>query len=395
MVTKEWINLKILSIDTASSVCGVSIMENTNLICKLDCDTGTTHSENLMPMIKDAFAKCNLSLNDIDLIVCDKGPGSFTGIRIGVATAKAFCDSFSINCVGISSLEALAYNIKENGLICSLIDCKNNNCYFALYRHENDNYTELVSPTANNIDDALEMLGSFPNNIFFVGDGAVSYKDKILSKSSAYKIANGNNNVLNSYSLGLAGLHKFSTFKDINESTDILPLYLKKPQAQVQLEEKLKNINIAQMTLEDFYAIENIFSSDFDAFWSANILKEELQANSSKFLVAKYKDEVVGFAGFKVLVDEADIMNIAVKKSYRCNGIGSLLLNNLIDLFNSFHLHSLNLEVSEKNVVAIKLYKKFGFKVVSIRKNYYPDSSNAIVMKWNITLNPSKNYGSC
>ena len=174
-----------------------------------------------------------------------------------------------------------------------------------------------------------------------------------------------------------------------------MPLYLKKPQAQVQLEEKLKNINITQMTLEDFYAIEYIFSSDFDAFWSANILKEELQANSSKFLVAKYKDEVVGFAGFKILVDEADIMNIAVKQSYRCYGIGSLLLSSLIDLFSSFHLHSLNLEVSEKNVAAIKLYKKFGFKVVSIRKNYYPDSSNAIVMKWNITLNPSKNYGSC
>ena len=387
--------MKILSIDTASSVCGVSIMENTNLICQLDCNTGTTHSEDLMPMIKDAFSKCNLSLKDIDLIVCDKGPGSFTGIRIGVATAKAFCDSFSINCVGISSLEALAYNIKDDGLICSLIDCKNNNCYFALYKLEKDNYTEFVSPAANNIDDALEILGSFPNNIIFVGDGAVSYKDKILSKSSEYKIANGNDNVLNSYSLGLAGLHKFSTCKDIDESTDILPLYLKKPQAQVQLEEKLKNIDIMPMTLDDFYAIENIFSSDFDAFWNANILKEELQSNSSKFLVAKFKNEVIGFAGFKILVDEADIMNIAVKQSYRCNGVGSLLLKSLIDLFNSFHLHSLNLEVNEKNIVAIKLYKKFGFKEVSIRKNYYPDNSNAIIMKWNVTPNRSKKFNNC
>ena len=158
----------------------------------------------------------------------------------------------------------------------------------------------------------------------------------------------------------------------------------------MQLEEKLKNIDIMPMTLDDFYAIENIFSSDFDAFWNANILKEELQSNSSKFLVAKFKNEVIGFAGFKILVDEADIMNIAVKQSYRCNGVGSLLLKSLIDLFNSFHLHSLNLEVNEKNIVAIKLYKKFGFKEVSIRKNYYPDNSNAIIMKWNVGDTPNR-----
>ena len=79
--------MKILSIDTASSICGVSILDEKKLLCRLDCDTGRTHSENLMPMIRDAFEKVNLSLSDMDLIVCDKGPGSFTGIRIGIATA--------------------------------------------------------------------------------------------------------------------------------------------------------------------------------------------------------------------------------------------------------------------------------------------------------------------
>ena len=69
--------MKILSIDTASDVCGISILDDKKSLCNLDENTGRTHSENLMPMIKDAFAKCNLSLNDIDLIVCDIGPRFF------------------------------------------------------------------------------------------------------------------------------------------------------------------------------------------------------------------------------------------------------------------------------------------------------------------------------
>ena len=129
--------MKILSIDTSSNICGVSILDDSNLICNLDNDTGRTHSENLMPMIKGALSKSNLTLNEIDLIVCDIGPGSFTGIRIGIATVKAFNDSLNIPCIGISSLEALAYNINNNSsLVCSILDSKNDNCYFALYERK-------------------------------------------------------------------------------------------------------------------------------------------------------------------------------------------------------------------------------------------------------------------
>lgn len=372
--------MKILSIDTASDICGISIMENENSICQLDYNTGRTHSETLMPMIQDIFAKSNLSLKDIDLIVCDKGPGSFTGIRIGISTAKAFSDSLSLHCIGISSLESLAYNIKESGLICSIINCKNNNCYFALYKLENGLYEELIPPSANNIDCVLELLNKYNSKILFVGDGTISYKDKILSKSPLFVITSENNNSLNSYSLGLAGLHKFRTCQKLDEELDILPLYLKKPQAQVQLEEKFNHINISPMTLEDFSSIESIFSLDFDEFWNTNILKEELKCNSSKFLVAKYNNEVIGLAGFKILVDSADIMNIAVKKTYRSHGVGTLLLKNLIDLFHSLKLNSLNLEVNENNKIAINLYEKTGFKIISTRKNYYPNNENAIIM---------------
>lgn len=239
--------MKILSIDTASNICGVSILEDDKLICNLDTDTGRTHSENLMTMIEEAFNKTNLSLKNIDLIACDIGPGSFTGIRIGVATTKAFNDSLNIPCIGVSSLEALAYNLKnninENDIICSIIDCKNDNCYFALYEKKNNILETLIEPEAESVEACLSILKSYyedtleKTSIYFVGDGSEVYKNFIQETFPSAKFAEASLNNLNSYSLGLAGLNHFNNG---SISKEVLPLYLKKPQAQRLLEEKEK-----------------------------------------------------------------------------------------------------------------------------------------------------------
>jgi tRNA threonylcarbamoyl adenosine modification protein YeaZ len=227
--------LKILAIDTASNICGVSILEDTNLICNMDISTSRTHSENLMPLIQKAFNTTKLSLSDISLICCDIGPGSFTGIRIGVATAKAFSDSINIPCSSVSSLESLAYSIKNNGLICSIIDCKNDNCYFALYNLIDSKYLELIPPSANSLEDVIKILRNYSETITFVGDGSIIYNSKLAQNIPNSIFADDKLNYLNSYNVGLCGLNKFKT----NSSLEFLPLYLKKPQAQRQLEEKL------------------------------------------------------------------------------------------------------------------------------------------------------------
>lgn len=356
--------MKILSIDTASDICGISILEDNHLICQLDENTGKTHSENLMPMLDRAFKQTNLTLKDIDLLVCDKGPGSFTGIRIGIATVKAFHDSLGIPCTSVSSLEAFAYSIDQDGLIASMIDCKNNNCYFALYERKNSEYFEILAPTAITIEEAMDFCQekiSSSSPITFVGDG----------------IASSIQNQLNSYSLGLAGYDKFKK----NALEEVLPSYLKKPQAQRQLEEKSKNIEISSMTQEDLKQIANLPFSDFDDFWTYSILQDELKSENSYYLVAKSNDEIVGFAGIKLLADKADIMNIAVKKTFRNQGIGSLLLKNLMQLSQEKKLTSIFLEVMEENYPAIHLYKKFGFKQVGIRKNYY-QGKNGLLMSY-------------
>ena len=103
-------------------------------------------------------------------------------------------------------------------------------------------------------------------------------------------------------------------------------------------------------------------------------------SDSSLYIVAKKQNEIIGFAGIKIIIDEADIMNIVVKKSYRNNGIGSLLLENLILISNKKNLNFINLEVDCKNTIAINLYKKFGFEEISLRKNYYKNN-DAMIMK--------------
>ena len=134
------------------------------------------------------------------------------------------------------------------------------------------------------------------------------------------------------------------------------------------------------MTLEDFKLISENLLADFDEFWNASTLQDELLSKNSKYFVAKQNDQIVGFAGIKIMMDEADIMNIVVKKNYRNQGIGNLLLTNLIDLSKKLNLYSITLEVMEENYPAIHLYKELGFKECGIRKNYYQDK-NGIIMK--------------
>ena len=140
------------------------------------------------------------------------------------------------------------------------------------------------------------------------------------------------------------------------------------------------NFTFKKMDIQDLEEIKDILLSDFDDFWSYEVLREELLSDSSLYIVAKKQNEIIGFAGIKIIIDEADIMNIVVKKSYRNNGIGSLLLENLILISNKKNLNFINLEVDCKNTIAINLYKKFGFEEISLRKNYYKNN-DAMIMK--------------
>ena len=143
----------------------------------------------------------------------------------------------------------------------------------------------------------------------------------------------------------------------------------------------IMNLKLSKMSIEDLKSIKNILASDFDNFWSYDVLEEELECDNSYVIVAKADENtIVGFAGLKVILDEADIMNIVVKKDFRHNGIGSVLLENLINYSKDLNLKTITLEVNENNLSAIRLYDKFSFDKLGIRKNYYDGKSDAIIM---------------
>ena len=224
--------MKILSIDTASNLCTVAVLENEICLKEIIVNDARNHSEKIMPVIEQVLSETKLSLKNIDLIVCDKGPGSFTGIRIGVGTVLAFRDSLNIKCIGISSLEALAYNTNTTGIICSLIDAKNENVYFGLFKLENEQITQIDNLEFKNINDIIPILNKYNSHITFVGDGAEIHKDFIQANIKNPIFCNKND--LSSVSLGIAG---YRTYKKGIENS-IMPLYLRKSQAERALEEK-------------------------------------------------------------------------------------------------------------------------------------------------------------
>ena len=144
-------------------------------------------------------------------------------------------------------------------------------------------------------------------------------------------------------------------------------------------------IEIKEMTLSDFEEIKDILQTEFDDFWTPNVLKSELESNLSKYIVAKQNEDIVGFAGIIILPDDVEITNIVTKKTERKKGIGKLLLDKLIQI--AFELEKdISLEVNEKNESAINLYKRAEFEEVGIRKKYYNGCENAIIMTKKFTL---------
>ena len=142
----------------------------------------------------------------------------------------------------------------------------------------------------------------------------------------------------------------------------------------------IKKIEIFKMLPNDLEEIKQNLQTDFDNFWNFEIFKEELVNNNSIYLVLKYENEIVAFGGIKIILDEADIMNIVTKKDKRNLGFAGLLLNELINLGKKKNCKTITLEVNENNLPAIKLYKNFNFKEVGKRKNYYKNGDTAILM---------------
>lgn len=228
--------MKILAISTSSKVCSICFSEDEEILGEYSVNNDKTHSVKLMPMLKELSSNLDISLNAVDYLACDIGPGSFTGLRIGIASIKAFSTSLNKPTIGISSLMSLAYNINGyNGYICPIIDAKNDNAYFSLFKVENGKYSLEYDYSAKSIDDICKILSSYNSEILFVGDGIIAYKD-ILNENIKTNclFANNSLNCQKASSLSKAAYDKIINTPSINE--DISPLYLRKSQAERMIE---------------------------------------------------------------------------------------------------------------------------------------------------------------
>ena len=227
--------MKILALDSTAIAASVALCEDDRLLGEYTIRNGNTHSETLLPMVESILSLFSLSPNEVDLFAASAGPGSFTGVRIGAATLKGLAFGLEKPCIGVSTLEALAENLKlVNGLICPVMNARRKQVYTALFLAKDGELTRLMPDSALAITELDEILAGYDEPIYLVGDGyeitqelltrkTLSVPDR-LRHQSAYSVAQV---ARRSYEAGLR-----------TTDAELSPTYLRPSQAERERAER-------------------------------------------------------------------------------------------------------------------------------------------------------------
>ncbi|NLW22143.1 MAG: tRNA (adenosine(37)-N6)-threonylcarbamoyltransferase complex dimerization subunit type 1 TsaB [Tissierellia bacterium] len=229
--------MKVLGIDTSTMIATCALIEDGRVLGEFSLNQEMSHSENLVPMIKELLDSLNLKVADIDLYGVAIGPGSFTGLRIGIATAKAFAHVYDKPIVGISTLEGLAFNLTFSGIIVPMIDARRNRVYTGIYRWEKGRLINILAPTIMEIEELLELLNNY-DHIMVNGNGTYIHRDRILEVlKDKVEFAPIGLNECRAISIAELSLLKKDEKRDYNYYT-LVPEYLRESQAQRELKGK-------------------------------------------------------------------------------------------------------------------------------------------------------------
>ncbi len=237
--------MKILAIDCTAKPASVAILEDGKVLSAAYTNTGLTHSQTLVPMVDSALKDAQIDLDGVEMFAINAGPGSFTGVRIGVAALKGFVFSEDANCVPVSTLESMAYNFKglpgiEAYDICPAMDARRNQVYTALFRWEDGRVHRLMEDTAIPVPELLERLKEQGRPVLFVGDGAELAYAAALDNLPECSLAPEQLRYQNATAVAACAAAKLEAgFKPVT-SEEILPVYLRAPQAERELKKKLK-----------------------------------------------------------------------------------------------------------------------------------------------------------
>ncbi|MFL0267215.1 tRNA (adenosine(37)-N6)-threonylcarbamoyltransferase complex dimerization subunit type 1 TsaB [Candidatus Clostridium radicumherbarum] len=230
--------MKILSIDSATECASIAVIDENKLLGEISLNHKKQHSVILMPMVDSLLKSLELTIKDMDGFVVSKGPGSFTGLRIGMSMIKGLSQGTNKPFISVSSLDALAYNMAyTGGIICPMLDALRDNVYTALYSFKNDKLIKLTDYMVLHIDELIEMLKQYDCSVTFLGDASLKFKSKLLKSFDKNHFAPNHLNLVKASSLGELGLNLLSSgIRDELFST--APIYIRKPQAVREYEKR-------------------------------------------------------------------------------------------------------------------------------------------------------------
>lgn len=386
--------MKVLAIDSSGMTATVAVVEDTQTIAEYTVNFKKTHSQTLLPMIDTMGKMIELDLKSIDAIAVAGGPGSFTGLRIGSATAKGLGLALEKPLIHVPTVDGLAYNLYGcQDIICPIMDARRKQVYTGMYTFarrelEGSKETELVldvleAQNASPIDELIKRLNIHGRPVVFLGDGVPVYQDVIREKMRVpFSFAPASANRQRAAVVGALGIQYYKEGK-FETAMEHQPDYLRVSQAERERAEKERKavVSIRQMKVEDAAAIAEMEHQTFSDAWSEKAILDTLRNPKTICLVAEKIGKIVGYCIVYTADDEADIARIAVLKESRRFGIASELIHALDVICWENQIQIIMLDVRVSNDGARAFYEKHGFTQDGIRENYYKNPiEDAILM---------------
>lgn len=386
--------MRVLAIDSSGMTATVAVVEDTQTIAEYTVNFKKTHSQTLLPMIDTMGKMIELDLKSIDAIAVAGGPGSFTGLRIGSATAKGLGLALEKPLIHVPTVDGLAYNLYGcQDIICPIMDARRKQVYTGMYTFarrevEGSKETELVldvleAQNASPIEELIERLNIHGRPVVFLGDGVPVYQDVIKEKMRVpFSFAPASANRQRAAVVGALGIQYYKEGK-FETAMEHQPDYLRVSQAERERAEKERKavVSIRQMKVEDAAAIAEMEHQTFSDAWSEKAILDTLRNPKTICLVAEKIGKIVGYCIVYTADDEADIARIAVLKESRRFGVASELIHALDVICWENQIQIIMLDVRVSNDDARTFYEKHGFTQDGIRENYYKNPiEDAILM---------------
>jgi len=354
--------MKLLAINSSEKQAEISLLNEENKIVH-KMDANKSHSEFLLQEIENLLTENNLTIQDINFLSVNIGPGSFTGIRIGISFVKAFMFVLNQKAVCVSNFDIISYNILERPKNYFVVLKSNNEeVYFCHYKNNKKEYGFSKVETIN------EVIKLENAKVYCLENEFESLKiDNLISvKTKADSLLN-------------LSIEKVLA-KNFSDISEISPLYIKKSQAEQQLQDKILSSLIVteKVNVEDLEKLEKLCFKDES--YSKKLLEADLNLENRIQYFAYFNNELIGYINFEVILDEINLLKICVLEEFRGYGIASKLMQKMLEYKKENKINKIFLEVDSKNISAIKLYEKFDFKQENIRKNYYKNGDDALIL---------------